>query len=163
MILIVAADKNFGIGRDNDLLTFLPEDLEFFKQNTLNKVIVIGRKTLDSFKNGKPLPKRHHIVLTRNRVIEHERVTTVGSIEELLEEVEKYNADDVFVSGGGTIYETLLPYCDKAYVTMIDADLNPDTYMPDLEVHPDWQCTEKGDVLYEGDISYRHTVWVQNK
>ena len=66
MILSVAVDKNFGIGKNNDLLTFLPEDLQFFKQLTLNKAIVIGRKTLESFKGGNPLPKRLNVVLTRD-------------------------------------------------------------------------------------------------
>lgn len=160
MILIVAADENFGIGRGNDLLTFLPEDLEFFKQNTVNKTIVIGRKTLESFKNGKPLPKRHHIVLSRSQTYDHERITTVASIDELLEAVKQFDPSDVFVSGGGTVYEALLPYCSKAYVTMIDADLSPDTYMPNLEEHPDWTCVETGDDLSEGELTYRHTTWV---
>lgn len=161
MILIVAADKNFGIGKNNDLLTRLPEDLEFFKQNTLNKTVVIGRKTLESFKNGKPLPKRQHIVLTRTMSYDHERITTVGSIEELLEQIKDMDSNEVFVSGGGTIYEALLPHCDKAYVTRIDADLEADTFMPNLEALDEWECVWEGPVLHEGDIAYRHTTWQQ--
>ncbi len=101
MILIVAVDNRFGIGKDNDLLTFLPEDLAFFKKNTVDKTIVVGRKTLESFKNGKPLPKRHHLVLSRQLDYDHERVTCVRSIDALLESLNDYKCDEVFVSGGG--------------------------------------------------------------
>lgn len=159
MILIVAADKNFGIGRGNDLLTYLPEDLEFFKQSTLNKTIVIGRKTLESFKNGKPLPKRHHIVLSRTKQYDHERVTMVDSIDALLDIVKDMPEDEVFVAGGGTIYTALLPYCKKAYITRIDADLNADIFMPNFDELKDWKCINESETLYEGDISYRHTTW----
>lgn len=159
MNLIAAVDQQFGIGKNNDLLTFIPEDLEFFKQNTVNKTIVIGRKTLESFRNGKPLPKRHHIVLSRTKKYDHERITNVASIPELLECVKHLKGDEVFVSGGGTIYEALLPYCEKAYVTMMDADFEADTFMPNLEVLPEWECTHVGETLSEGGLTYRHTTW----
>jgi dihydrofolate reductase len=159
MILIVAVDDKFGIGKQGDLLTYLPEDLEFFKEKTLNKGIIIGRKTLESFKNGKPLPKRHHYVLSRNKVFEHDRVTTIASVEELLQVVKDIDPETLFVSGGGTIYEALLPYCHKAYVTRIDEDFGADTFMPALSKLSDWQCVFEGEWLEFEGKRYRHTTW----
>ncbi|MCF8018088.1 MAG: dihydrofolate reductase [Vallitaleaceae bacterium] len=161
MVLIVAVDDKFGIGREGNLLTYIPEDLAYFKEMTLNKTIVIGRKTLESFKNGMPLPKRQHIVMTRTKTYEHPRITTVSSVEQLLKTVKAYNPEEVFVSGGGNIYALLLPYCHKAYVTMIETDLKADTFMPDLRLHKEWRCTEEGPWLETPDFRYRHTTWVR--
>ncbi len=161
MVLIVAVDDKFGIGREGNLLTYIPEDLAYFKEMTLNKTIVIGRKTLESFKNGAPLPKRQHIVMTRTKTYEHPRITTVSSVEQLLIAVKAYDPEEVFVSGGGNIYALLLPYCQKAYVTMIEADLKADTFMPDLRLHKEWRCAEEGPWLETPDFRYRHTTWVR--
>ncbi|PKM67964.1 MAG: diacylglycerol kinase [Firmicutes bacterium HGW-Firmicutes-2] len=160
MVLIVAVDDKFGIGREGNLLTYLPEDLAFFKKMTLGKTIVIGRKTLESFKNGAPLPKRQHIVMTRTKTYDHPRIAKVSSVEQLFKTIEAYNSDEVFVSGGGNIYELLLPYCQKAYVTMIEADLKADTFMPDLRLLKEWRCTEEGPWIKTPDFRYRHTTWV---
>ena len=161
MVLIVAVDDKFGIGRDGQLLTYLQEDLAYFKKMTLDKTIVIGRKTLESFKNGAPLPKRQHIVMTHTKTYDHPKIITVSSLDQLLKTVEAYNPEDVFVSGGGNIYKLLLPYCQKAYVTMIEADLKADTFMPDLRMLKEWRCTDEGPWLETPDFRYRHTTWVR--
>ena len=95
MNLIVAADKNWGIGKDGGLLCHLPEDLKYFKEKTLGSVIVYGRKTLESFPGGKPLPKRINIVLTRDEDFKRENVTAVNGVDALLKELEKY-ADTLY-------------------------------------------------------------------
>ena len=120
MKIIVAADKNWGIGKDNKLLVSIPADMKMFRQETTGKVCVMGRKTLESFPGGLPLKNRTNIVLTRNENYKVKDAIIVHSIEELMEELKKYPAEDVYCIGGDTIYKQLLPYCDVAQVTKID-------------------------------------------
>jgi len=133
MFLIVAVDKNWGIGKDGGLLCHLPEDLKYFKEKTTGSVIVYGRKTLETFPGGKALPKRVNIVMTRDKDFFKEGVTAVNSVEELLEELKKYEDMDVFVCGGAEVYRQLLPYCDRAYITHIYKGFEADAFMPALE------------------------------
>ena len=144
MKLIVAADPDFKIGKDGGLLTYLPEDLAFFKSNTLNKTLVLGSKTLLSFKNQKPLPKREHIVFSRNMEYEHERVVMVRNLLELKEAIATKPMDEVFVAGGGQIYKLLLPYCSEAHVTMLEDRFDGEIYMPNLFELPEWEMTQQG-------------------
>ena len=110
MKIIVAADKNWGIGKDNKLLVSIPADMKMFRQETTGKVCVMGRKTLESFPGGLPLKNRTNIVLTRNENYKVKDAIIVHSIEELMEELKKYPAEDVYCIGGDTIYKQLLPY-----------------------------------------------------
>ena len=121
MKLIVAVDKEWNIGNKNDLLFYIPDDLKFFRAQTIEKVCVMGRKTLESFPNSKPLKNRVNIVLSRNKSLEVEGATFVSDLEELKAELAKYNSDDVYVIGGESIYTTLLPLCDTAIITHIEA------------------------------------------
>ncbi|MBP3446870.1 MAG: dihydrofolate reductase [Clostridia bacterium] len=121
MKLIVAVDKEWNIGNKNDLLFYIPDDLKFFRSQTVEKVCVMGRKTLESFPGSKPLKNRVNIVLSRNADLEVEGATFVKDIDELKEELKKYNSDDIYVIGGETIYTLLLPMCDTAVITHIDA------------------------------------------
>ena len=120
MNLIVAADKNWGIGKDNKLLVSIPSDMKFFRQETMGKVVVMGRKTLESFPNGLPLKNRTNVVLTSDKNYQVKDAVIVHSIDEVLEELKKYDDDEIYVIGGGKVYEELLPYCDVAHVTKID-------------------------------------------
>src|SRR5690606_13873526 len=99
MKLIVAVAKNWAIGYQGDLLFNLPDDMAFFKNTTMNKVVVMGRKTLLSFPDGKPLKNRTNIVLTTDRDFEEEGCIVVHSFKELFEELKKYDDEDVFVIG----------------------------------------------------------------
>lgn len=121
MKLIVAVDKEWNIGNKNDLLFYIPDDLKFFRSQTVEKVCVMGRKTLESFPGSKPLKNRVNIVLSRNANLEVEGAIFVKDLDELKEELKKYNSDDVYVIGGETIYTLLLPMCDTAVITHIDA------------------------------------------
>lgn len=158
MILSVAVDKNFGIGKNNDLLTFLPEDLQFFKQLTLNKAIVIGRKTLESFKGGNPLPKRLNVVLTRGGQYDHERILTMDSLESLLEWARHKEEDEIIVAGGGEIYRLLMPYCSKLHITMIDSDFEADTFIENPETLG-FRCVIEEPIIEHEGVNYRHTIW----
>ena len=159
MMAILSADRNWGIGYQNKLLVSIPSDMRFFREMTEGKVIVMGRKTLESFPNGLPLKKRINIVLTHDRSYQVKDAVIVHDKEELLEELKKYREDDVFVVGGGSVYELLLPCCDTAYVTRIDMAYQADTFFPDLDQDPEWELTEESDEQTCFDIEFTFTVY----
>ncbi|MEI7581709.1 dihydrofolate reductase [Runella sp.] len=134
--LIVAAAQNGVIGRDNQLIWRLPDDLKQFKRLTTGHPIIMGRKTFDSI--GKPLPNRTSIVITRSKEWCMEGVLVVNSIEEAVEVAQKTDTEEVFVIGGAEIYRLTLPIADKIYLTEVRADFEGDAYftIPDIEY---WQ------------------------
>ena len=158
MKAILSADRNWGIGYQNKLLVSIPSDMRFFREMTEGKVIVMGRKTLESFPNGLPLKKRINVVLTHDRSYQVKDAVIVHDKEELLEELKKYQ-EDIFVVGGGSVYELLLPYCDTAYVTRIDMEYQADTFFPDLDQDPEWELTEESDEQTCFDIEFTFTVY----
>ena len=157
MRLIVAVDKNWGIGKNNDLLVSIPSDKKFFRQETTGKVVVMGRKTLESFPGGLPLKNRTNVVLTRNAGYRAKDTVIVHDVPELLEELKKYPSDAVYVVGGGTVYEELLPYCDEAYVTKIDFAYEADTYFPNLDQMPEWEMVEESEEQTYFDLEFTFT------
>ena len=154
MNLIVAVDKNWGIGKNNKLLVSIPSDMKFFRSETNGKVVVMGRKTLESFPNGMPLKNRTNIVLTRDQNYQVKDTIVVHDIPELLEELKKYPDDQIYVLGGGKVYEELLPYCDVAHVTKIDFAFEADTYFPDLDKMEEWQITATSDEQTYFNLEY---------
>ena len=158
MKAILSADRNWGIGYQNKLLVSIPSDMRFFREMTEGKVIVMGRKTLESFPNGLPLKKRINVVLTHDRSYQVKDAVIVHDKEELLEELKKYQ-EDIFVVGGGSVYELLLPYCDTAYVTRIDMEYQAGTFFPDLDQDPEWELTEESDEQTCFDIEFTFTVY----
>lgn len=141
MNLIVAVDKNWAIGMNNKLLVSIPADMKFFRETTVGKVVVMGRKTLESFPGGQPLKKRTNIVLTSDRNYRVKDAVVVHTIDELFEELKKYEENDVYVIGGESIYRQLLPYCKVAHVTRINHAYEADTYFPNLDEMKDWEIT----------------------
>ena len=139
MNLILSADNNWAIGKDNKLLVRIPADMKFFRETTTGKVVVMGRKTLESFPNGLPLKNRINIVLTKNLSYQVKDAIVVHSKEELDQELKKYNSDDIYVIGGGSVYEMLLKECDIAHVTKINYTYEADTFFPNLDEDPDWE------------------------
>lgn len=158
MKAILSADRNWGIGYQNKLLVSIPSDMRFFREMTEGKVIVMGRKTLESFPNGLPLKKRINVVLTHDRSYQVKDAVIVHDKDELMEELKKYQ-EDIFVVGGGSVYELLLPYCDTAYVTRIDMEYQADTFFPDLDQDPEWELTEESDEQTCFDIEFTFTVY----
>lgn len=142
MKLIAAADKNWGIGYENKLLASIPSDMKFFRTMTTGHVVVMGRKTLESFPNKMPLKNRTNIILTKDMSYEVKDGIIVHSVYELLEELKKYDSDDIFVIGGESIYRQLLDYCDTAYITRIDHAFQADTYFPDLDKDKNWELVD---------------------
>ncbi|MCQ2422448.1 MAG: dihydrofolate reductase [Lachnospiraceae bacterium] len=157
MNCIVAVDRNWGIGRNNQLLVSIPADMRFFRTQTTGKVIIMGRNTLESFPGGKPLKNRVNIVVTHDPTYKVPDAIVVHSIEEAAKIAEGYNSDDVYIIGGASIYRQFLPYCDVAYVTKIDYAYDADTFFPNLDEEPDWECVEEGDEQTCYDIIYCFT------
>ena len=154
MNIIAAVDANWAIGNKNRLLTSIPADMKFFREKTTGHVVVMGRKTLESFPNGLPLKNRTNIVLTANRSYQVKGAIIVHTKEELLEELKKYDSEEMYVIGGGSIYEMLLPYCDTAYITKIDHAYAADTYFPNLDKMEDWEMTEVSEEQTCFDLEY---------
>ena len=141
MNLIAAVDKNWAIGFKNELLAHIPADQRFFRQMTEGKVVVMGRKTLESLPGGKPLKDRTNIVLTKNKDYKCDGCTIVHDIDELVRILEQYKSEEIFVIGGEKIYTELLDLCDTAYITKIDRTYEADAYFPDLDERDDWEIT----------------------
>ena len=161
MKLIAAADKNWAIGKDNSLLISIPEDMKFFRKTTSGHVIVMGRKTLESFPNGAPLKNRVNIVMTRDNGYKKDGAIIVHDIDELRNALKNYDGDGVFVIGGGSIYELLLPMCDTAYITKIDKTFDADTYIPNLDKSSEWKIAQESEQFKHNDIGYRFITYIR--
>jgi len=154
MNLIAAVDKNWAIGLANKLLVSIPNDQKFFREETMGKVVVLGRKTLETFPGGLPLKGRTNIVLTTDPEFSAKEAIIVHSKEELLEELKKYDTKDVYIIGGDSVYKMMLPYCDTAHITKIDHAYQADTYFPDLDADPDWTITADSEEQTYFDLEY---------
>lgn len=154
MNLIAAVDKNWAIGMNNKLLVRIPEDMKRFRQMTVGNVVVMGRKTLESFPGGQPLKDRVNIVLSKNRDYQAKGAVTVHNMEELSEELKKYQSEDIFVIGGESIYRQLLEQCDMAYITKIDYAYQADAWFPNLDEEEAWQITEESEEQTYFDLEY---------
>ena len=140
MKLIVAVSENWGIGKDNDLLFSIPKDMKFFRETTMGKIVVLGRKNLETFPGYKPLPKRINIIVTRNPDYKCEGAVVVNSIEAVLEL--GYPDEEIFVIGGEEIYRQMLKYCDECFVTKVKEYADADRFMVNLDDSDEWKLTE---------------------
>ena len=154
MNIIVAVDENWAIGYRGDLLVRIPADHKMFRNETIGKVVVLGRKTMDTFPGGLPLAGRTNIVLARNPEYQVKDAIVVHSVEELLAELKNYDTKDVYVIGGDSVYSQLLPYCDTAHVTKIDRSYEADTYFPNLDASGEWEITAESDEQSYFDTTY---------
>ena len=163
MNIIVAADENWAIGNKDKLLVSIPNDQKRFREETTGKVVVLGRKTLQTFPQGQPLKNRTNIILSRDKNYEVKDATVVHSVEELLEELKKFDTEDVYIIGGESIYRQMLPYCDVAHVTKIDHKYEADTYFPNLDNDPEWEITADSDEQTYFDIAYTFLKYQRKK
>lgn len=154
MNLIAAVDSNWGIGKNNQLLVKIPADMKFFRETTTGKVVVMGRKTLESFPNGQPLKSRVNIVLTHDKTYQVKDAVLVYSLEELWKELEKYESENVYVIGGESIYDQLVDACDVAHITKIDYAYDADAHFPNLDERPEWQITQDSEEQTYFDLIY---------
>jgi dihydrofolate reductase len=154
MNLIVAVDSNWAIGYQNSLLVSIPADHKMFRQETTGKVVVLGRKTLETFPQGLPLVNRTNIILSTNPDYQVKGTKVVHSLEELMEELKQYNSEDVYIIGGESVYRMMLPYCDTAHVTKIDHTYEADAYFPNLDEEADWVVTATSEEQTYFDLAY---------
>lgn len=149
MKTIVAVDEKWGIGKNNDLLFHLPEEMRYFREKTTGKIVVMGSNTLKSFPGGKPLKNRTNVVLwpdgdTRDDCI------VVKSLKELFKTLSRFDANDVFIIGGAMFYKTMLPYCDTAYITKVRADGQAQVFFENLDALDNWNLIDESDVVCYG-------------
>jgi len=162
MRLIVAADRNWAIGKNNELLVRISNDMKYFRRLTEGNVVVMGRKTLESFPGGMPLPNRVNIVMSRQKHYDGKGALVVHSAEELWEKLSAYETDRIFVIGGESIYRMLLPFCDTAYVTKIDYAYEADTWIPDLDREPGWNRIKRGEEQTCFDLIYYFDLYLNS-
>ena len=155
MNLIVAVDKNWAIGLNNKMLVSIPSDMKYFRETTTGGVVVMGRKTLETFPNGLPLANRTNIILTGNKDFYVKNAIICHTVEEVLEELKKYNDEDIYIIGGESVYRQFLPYCDVAHVTKIDHAYQADCYFPNLDEMEDWVITADSDEHTYFDLEYQ--------
>ena len=161
MNVIAAVDANWAIGYRNELLVRIPNDQKWFQKVTTGKVVVMGRKTMETFPNGMPLKNRTNIVLTNDRTLRVKDAELVYGIEELLEKLKKYDTNDVYVIGGESVYEELLPYCDTAYITKIDYTYQADRYFPNLDKDAGWSIESESEEQTYFDLEYYFVKYVR--
>lgn len=157
MKAIVAVDKKWGIGKDNGLLFSIPADMKFFRETTAGKVVVMGANTLKSFPNGNPLKNRTNIVLSSK--IKRDDCIVIDDIEKLMAEIKKHPKDDVYLIGGAMLYKTLLPYCEQALVTKVDADGGAQVFFPNLDELKEWKCAYSSESLESNDYKIKFTTY----
>lgn len=164
MKMIVVADENWGIGAKGDLLTSLPEDMKFFRETTKGNAMIMGRKTLESFPEKKPLKDRVHIIITRTPDFRAEGCEVVSNIYDAIKVYkEKYNQLDCFVVGGGSVYRQLLPYCDTAYITKIHKAFDyAEVFIDNLDKLDNWEVTEESELKKHEDIEFKFVTYKNN-
>lgn len=157
MRAIFCADEKWGIGKDNGLLFSLPKDMKFFRETTKGKVVVVGRKTLESFPGGQPLKGRVNIVLSSKEP--KEGTVGVKSLDALFELLKNYPEDEVFVLGGESVYNALLPYCSEVYVTKVAADGKADTFVPNLDEEEAFVLAAEGEPVEDNGYTLRFCTY----
>jgi dihydrofolate reductase len=160
MNCIVAVDNNFAIGKNNNLLFSIPEDLQNFKKLTTGKIVIMGKNTLLSLPNSEPLPNRTNIILSTT--LDNNGIIVCNNMNSLWKMLKQYNSDDIFVIGGEAIYKELLPYCSKAYVTKILANGNGNKFFPKIDQMDNWQLVCKSSKHTYNNLCY-HFCQYENK
>lgn len=163
MNLIVAVDKNWGIGKDNNLLVHLKGEMKYFREQTLGKVVVMGRSTLESFPEGKPLKDRTNIVITHRNDFKKDGVIVVHNMDELAEEINKYNPEDVMVIGGASVYNELMTSCDRLLITKIDKEFDADTFIKNVDELHQFKVLKKSEVQEENGIKFQFVEYIRKR
>jgi len=162
MNVIAAVDLNWGIGYKGNLLQRIPEDMEFFRQMTLGKVVVMGRETFESLPEKKPLEGRINIVLSRNRDFKSDSIIVCHSLEELFHELKKYDSNDVFIIGGESVYSQLLPYCTEAYITKIEIIYDADKFFINIDKEKSWKLVYSSDLKEYNGIRFSFHKYIKS-
>jgi len=166
MKLVVAVDREWGIGYKGELLARVRADLRYFQSLTKGNVVILGSKTLATFPGGRILKDRVNLVLSRKPDYSPEGAIVLHSMDELFEELKKYDTDSVFVIGGSNVYHQLLPYCDTAYVTKFDKSFEKDAFFDNLDQSDEWELASEGETQIsnpetdtESDMPFRFCTY----
>ena len=154
MKCIAAVDKNWAIGFKGKLLVSIPNDQKMFRNETTGKVIVLGRKTLETFPNGLPLKNRTNIILTHDPSYTAGDAIIAHSDEELFELLKEYDSDDIYIIGGESVYKRFVPYCDTAIITKIDQAYESDAFFPDLDKDDNWAMVAESEEFTYFSVEY---------
>lgn len=161
MQAIVCVDKNWGIGRNNGLLFHIPADLEYFKQKTFGKIIVMGGNTLLSLPHSKPLPGRTNIILSD--LFYRDDCLVCPTIEALFTELKKHLSQNVFIVGGAMFYKTMIDFCEYAFVTKVDSICDDATsFFPNLDIASNWEIFETSDVNEDNGYKFKYIIYKNN-
>ncbi|MCH5266724.1 MAG: dihydrofolate reductase [Lachnospiraceae bacterium] len=163
MNLIVCVDSHWGIGKQGKLLVDIPEDKHFFKDKTMGGVVLGGRKTMESLPGNAPLSGRKNILLTHKQEYSFGNAEVVHSVEEALESLKNVPTEQVYIIGGGTVYEAFLPYCECAYLTKVDCICQADTFFPNLDAREDWEVVRKSDTKTYAGMDYWFVTYHKRK
>lgn len=156
MNCIVNVCDNWGIGLEDRLLVSLSADLRRFRQLTTGQVVILGRKTLSTFPGGRPLKNRTNLILTRRPDRVPEGAVAASSLEALLALARGYDRDRLWVIGGASVYEALLPYCRRAFVTKTHLAPKADRFFPDLDRLPGWRLVQTSQPMEEGGVFFQY-------
>jgi dihydrofolate reductase len=159
---ILSVDSNWGIGFENRLLQRIPEDMKFFKQMTLGKVVVMGRGTFESLPGKQPLKGRVNIILSKEAQYNVDSLIICRSLNELLQELSKYPAGDVFIIGGESIFAQLLPYCSEVYITRFHKSYEADRFFFNMDDEKDWKCEIIDESLTYDGLKYSRVKYFNN-
>lgn len=163
MNLIVAADTHWAIGKDGHVLVTIPADQQMLMKETAGKVVVMGRRTLESLPGGQPLGNRTNLILTHDEDYKARGAQICHSLEAALEMLSAYDTDDIYVIGGQSIYEQFLPYVDTVHVTRIDYTYDADTFFHNMEQDEGWSMVEEGDEQTYFDLCYTFQKFQRKK
>ena len=155
MELIAAVDRNWGIGKDGQLLVRIPADLKRFQALTTGHTVILGRKTLATFPGGRPLKGRRNLVLSRDASFAPEGAEVFRDVDSLL----RAAPADAFVIGGESVYRALLPRCTRAHLTKVEGAFPADAFFPDLDADPAWAVTEEGEALEHQGLAFRYVTY----
>lgn len=161
MEIIVAADKNWAIGRGGQLLVEIPEERTLLREETAGETVIMGRKTLESLPGGQPLQGRKNIVLTTDPLYTAKGATVCHSVEEAVREGENSGSERVFVIGGESLYRQFLPYCNAVHAARIDYAYDADAYFPNLDEDPEWRKVVESEEKTYFDICYTFQMYVR--
>ncbi len=154
MKCIAAVDSNWAIGFKGRLLVSIPNDQKMFRNETSGKVIVLGRKTLETFPQGLPLKNRTNIILSHDENYKVKDATVVHNDEELFALLKTYDSDDIYIIGGDSVYKRYVKYCDTAIITKIDQAYESDAFFPNLDEDRDWKMVAESEEMTYFSVEY---------
>lgn len=158
MKIILAVDKNFAIGKDNNLLFHISEDLKHFKRTTLNSIVIMGRKTYESM--GGALPKRDNVILSRNKDYQAENALVFTNKDEVLNYVKENENKEAFVIGGEEIVDVFLKDCDEAIITKVMEEVkDADTFLHNFDQDPNFKITEESEIHEEDGKKFVYVTY----